>query len=340
MWTKEKMEKRIIRYADLVACTNAFVDTRTPGSDKKENFTLIGPGVSENPEQYVHIKEKHGFNIGGARQPAHCINSQHSHISAEVFLVHSGKWKMKFGVNANEGSIEMNVGDVISIPTLMFRGFENIGNDIGFLFAVLGNDNPGKVTWAPSVFEMAKDYGLILLENGRLIDTTLGEEIPENVALEQPPTKEEIKALATPSAEKLSKCVVQDKDIQPNKNSPLHTDGVNECAVIVPTKTKDGFTDSPIQTWWQHGFNLRKLEIAPAKQTIWHAREEEEVIFVQEGALDIYWEEQNREDKITINTGDTITVPKYLRRKFANNSLEGAQAFVVRGGDCPNMPLF
>ena len=37
---------RLIRYADLRPCRNAFIDTRSPGSEQKENFTLVGPGVS------------------------------------------------------------------------------------------------------------------------------------------------------------------------------------------------------------------------------------------------------------------------------------------------------
>ena len=72
------LESRVVRYADLKPCTNAFVDTRTPGSDRKENFTIIGPGVSENPNQHVHVPEPHGFNIGAARQPGGCLTSQHS----------------------------------------------------------------------------------------------------------------------------------------------------------------------------------------------------------------------------------------------------------------------
>ena len=55
------LSQRLIRYADLKPCLNAFVDTRSPGSDRKENFTLIGPGVSENPGQHVHIAERHGI---------------------------------------------------------------------------------------------------------------------------------------------------------------------------------------------------------------------------------------------------------------------------------------
>ena len=71
-WDENALEARVVRYDDLQPCRNAFIDARTPGSDAKENFTIIGPGVAENPEQYVHISEAHGFNIGGARQPPRC----------------------------------------------------------------------------------------------------------------------------------------------------------------------------------------------------------------------------------------------------------------------------
>src|SRR5438132_1707970 len=62
-WTQEAMEKRLVRYADLKGLRNAFIDARTPGSDRKENFTIIGPGVSENPAQVVHIPEAHGLKL-------------------------------------------------------------------------------------------------------------------------------------------------------------------------------------------------------------------------------------------------------------------------------------
>ncbi|MFO0453341.1 MAG: hypothetical protein ACK52I_32555, partial [Pseudomonadota bacterium] len=87
------LERRLVRYGMLRPCTTAFIDTRTPGSERKENFTIIGPGVAENPDQHVHIDLPHGFNIGGARQPPRCVNSQHSHETAEVFVVHTGTWR-------------------------------------------------------------------------------------------------------------------------------------------------------------------------------------------------------------------------------------------------------
>ena len=48
--TPEAMARRLIRYADLIPCRNAFVDSRSPGSDAKENFTLIGPGAGSHGE--------------------------------------------------------------------------------------------------------------------------------------------------------------------------------------------------------------------------------------------------------------------------------------------------
>ena len=60
------MENRIVRYGDLEPCRTAFIDAHTPGSNQKENFTIIGGGVSESPDQYVHISDQIGFNIGAA----------------------------------------------------------------------------------------------------------------------------------------------------------------------------------------------------------------------------------------------------------------------------------
>jgi hypothetical protein len=72
-----------------VPCRTAYIDTRTLGSIERENFTIIGCGVSEAADQLVHISEKHGFNIGAARQAFGCVNSQHNRDTAGVFVVHS-----------------------------------------------------------------------------------------------------------------------------------------------------------------------------------------------------------------------------------------------------------
>ena len=200
----------ILRRSEIIPCKTAFIDARTPGSDQKENYCLIGAGVAENPEQIVHINTPHGFDVGAARQPKGCKNSHHSHDTDEVFVVHQGQWKFTWGEDGSDGETVLNSGDTISIPTQVFRGFENVGDDNGFLLSVLGHlpdGTPGSVTWAPYVFEEAKQYGLVLLQDGRLIDTHAGQPIPEDQPLYSPISGEELESFRSLTLEDMSKNV-------------------------------------------------------------------------------------------------------------------------------------
>lgn len=180
--TPAEMEPRIVRYGDLRPCKTAFIDAHTPGSDQKENFTIIGGGVSESPDQHVHIAISHGFNIGAAGQPPKCRNSLHSHRTAEVFFVLKGRWRFFWGRWGDAGEVVLEEGDIINIPTGIFRGFENIGTDYGMIMAILGGDDAGGgVIWAPQVIEDASDHGLVLGNNGKLYDSKKGETLPDGV---------------------------------------------------------------------------------------------------------------------------------------------------------------
>lgn len=335
-WTQEAMEKRLVRYADLKGLRNAFIDARTPGSDRKENFTIIGPGVSENPAQVVHIPEAHGFNVGAARQPFGCTNSQHSHLTAETFVVHTGKWRFLFGANKDEGYLDVEPGDVATVPTHMFRGFEKRDEGTGFLYVVLGHDDPGKVVWAPSVFRMAEDYGLKLLKGGKLIDTTLGEKVPEGAELEQPPSPEKLRELATPPLAELARYAIKGSDIKASPDSPLAGPGAEEAAVIGDVDGADGIKAGPISGHWRHDFALRRLKLATGATIPTHARAEQEVIFVQSGTLEVSWDD----GRLIMGAGDTLTVPVGLMHGFRNPSSADVIAFVVRGAASPAAPVF
>ena len=191
---------QIVRYAELVPCRTAFIDAHTPGSDQKENFTIIGGGVSEAADQHVHIKDTPGFNIGAAGQPPKCRNSLHSHRTAEVFFVLSGRWRFFWGRWGETGEVILEAGDIFNIPTGMFRGFENIGSDYGMIMAILGGDDAGGgVIWAPQVIEDAKDHGLVLGENGKLYDNKKNETLPKNVAPMPLMTDEHLALMAEPA---------------------------------------------------------------------------------------------------------------------------------------------
>ena len=328
---QEKLEaERLVRYDDLRPCTTAFIDTRTPGSAQKENFTIIGPGVAENPEQHVHIDIPHGFNIGGARQPPGCINSQHSHETAEVFVVHSGTWAFLLGPNKEDGEVVLGPGDTISIPIHVFRGFKNVGDDVGFLFAVLGGDDPGNVTWAPYVFDNARDYGLILLEDGSLVDTTKGETIPAGKTPLPPTTEADLARFKRPTAEDMAGCVVTHDQLTPAPSNGLPE--ILEYPIIGSASLEEGLAAG--QMAWPHGFHVRYITVDLGAETKRHVRHEEEVILMHKGLLTVRLDD----DEIVIGPGDVLTIPIEMPRSFSNHTTETVEAYFVRGGDHPRPP--
>lgn len=325
--SQAEMKMRLVHYPELRPCTTAFIDTRTPGSEKKENFTIIGPGVSENPEQYVHISIPHGFNIGGARQPPHCVNSQHSHETAEVFIVHTGRWRFKTGHDARGAAIDLGPGDTISIPIHIFRGFENIGAEVGFMFAVLGGDEPGHVTWAPSVFEAAARYGMVLLESGRLIDSTK-EAIPSGAQRMHPTTLSDVAKFKTIDSQELAACVLRASGLRPSGGLSAMA-GFEECPIIGVANEVEAMP--PGKMGWPHHFQVRAVRIAAGARSPMHVREEEEVMMVHAGHLWMEW----ADGRVDLGPGDTFTVPKKLARVVGNHTDSVAVVYVVRGGDHP-----
>jgi quercetin dioxygenase-like cupin family protein len=329
-WTQEEMASRLVRYSDLRPCTTAFIDTRTPGSDQKENFTIIGPGVAENPDQYVHINIPHGFNIGAARQPPGCSNSQHSHETAEVFVVHAGRWKFSLGETATDGDIEVGPGETISIPIHLFRGFTNVSDGPGFLFAVLGEDDPGHVTWAPYVFEEAKKHGLVLLKDGRLVDTAKGETLPPDGTPMPATTAEDVKRMRRMTVDEFEQCVCREADLDKTSVGIFGDDGLVESAIVGAENTDEGMPDGKIS--WPHGFHLRRWKFNPGYSTPWHRRNEAEVIMMHAGRLKYVWEG----GELEMQAGDVLTAPIGLARQYVCGDDEVAIAYVVRGGDSPS----
>ncbi|MDX2142488.1 MAG: cupin domain-containing protein [Rhodospirillaceae bacterium] len=333
--SQAEMEDRLVRYADLKPCTNAFIDSRTPGSDRKENFTIIGPGVAENPDQHVHIRIPHGFNIGGARQPPGCTNSQHSHETAEVFVIHRGGFRFKTGEHGTSGHVDLGPGDVISIPTHAFRGFDTLGTEDSFMFSVLGGDDPGRVMWAPYVFDAARKHGLVLLADGRLIDTSLGQTVPQGARVMPPTTADDAARLKVLDSAGIASCTVRRSDLKPAPTGPFaRLEGVNECPVVGAANPAESMP--PGKLAWSHGFHVRALHIAPGAAIPAHVRHEEEVLLVHAGHLQLAWDDGH----VDVTAGDTLTVPKELKRAYRNLSALRTEVYVVRGGDYPSAPTF
>ncbi|MEM6939439.1 MAG: cupin domain-containing protein [Pseudomonadota bacterium] len=310
----QEIEHRIVRYGELQPCKTAFIDAHTPGSDQKENFTIIGGGVSESPDQHVHITLPHGFNIGAAGQPPKCRNSLHSHRTAEVFFVLKGRWRFFWGRYGTAGEVVLEEGDIFNIPTGIFRGFENIGTDYGMIMAILGGDDAGGgVIWAPQVIEDATDHGLVLGENGKLYDSKKGEDLPEGVKPMPLLSDEELKAFPEPSPMQVVGGYVR------RYNDMMAIGGEKPVKVIGETGI---IRDKP-------GFEVDFVTRASASETQ-HAHDLPSVLMPVRGHWRITWEG----GQATLAPGDTMSVPENLPHAAVPSMTgEAALYHVIGTGD-------
>jgi len=311
--TPQEFESRIVRYGDLKPCKTAFIDGHTPGSDQKENFTIIGGGVSESPDQHVHIKETPGFNIGAAGQPPHCRNSLHSHRTAEVFFVLKGRWRFFWGRYGTAGEFIAEEGDIFNIPTGIFRAFENVGTDYGMIMAILGGDDSGGgVIWAPQVIEDAKAHGLILGENGTLYDSLKDQKLPAGMATMPILTEDELKTFPEPTA----------ADVVPEFVARYQD--MIAMAVGQPTKVLGAdamLVDRP-------GFEIDFLTRGSIPDEL-YTTDRNEIIMIVRGHWRLSWEGGSA----TLAPGDTVSVPPGLKRSLAPSMTGEASLYRVRNTD-------
>ena len=184
------MNNRLAKFDELVPSTLPFVEGKLEGHKERKNYSIVGPGVAEDSKQFVKIAMPHSFNLGAVSAMPKNGSGLHSHTTAEVFIIYSGKWRFYWGAEGADETI-LSAGDIISMPTNMFRGFENAGDEEGLIFVVLGGDDPGIITWVPSVLEKAKLTGMALLNDNSLIDLSKNE-IPKDKSLLDPISSDEI----------------------------------------------------------------------------------------------------------------------------------------------------
>ena len=313
--TPTEMNARIVRYGDLQPCKTAFIDAHTPGSDTKENFTIIGGGVSESPDQHVHIAIPHGFNIGAAGQPPKCRNSLHNHRTAEVFFILKGRWRFFWGEHGDAGEVILEEGDIFNIPTNIFRGFENIGTDYGMIMAILGGDDAGGgVIWAPHVIEDARAHGLVLGENGKLYDSKKGESLPHGVAPMPLLNKDEVAKVDCPSAMQVIGGYVR------RYLDMVALAGENPVKVI---GEKGIIRDKP-------GFEIEFTTRASASAKM-HKHDRPSVLMPVRGHWRIDWDGGS----VTLAPGDTMSVPENLDHSAVPSMSGEAAMYHVIATDDP-----
>jgi quercetin dioxygenase-like cupin family protein len=332
-----EIERRTIRRSDWVPCNSAFIDCRTPGSDRKENYAFIGAGVSQNAEQYVNLTENHGFNTGAAGMPNGISNNLHMHFTAEVFINLGGEFRLRWGVDGKQGEYVSHDGDVISIPTWIFRGFTNEGPDEGILFTVLGRDVTGGIIWGPSVLREAESYGLHLTADNQLIDTVAGDKLPDDVALITPMKQHYIDELTTYSVEEMRGRVVQPAD---RKYSPaaLLSTAVEGGAVDVALVIGYGMTENRRQVpsiHEPHSFNIAWVRAEAGQGVLRHRHTKTQALLIKTGRWAITLN-GDPSTTVTLGAGDSFSVPEGSWRSYV--CVEGDESgtgtvLVINGGD-------
>ncbi len=331
--------KRLIRRGDMVACKLAFIDCKMPGSTAKENYSLIGAGVTQSADQVVNITEPHGFSLGVAAMPPGTTNNLHVHYTAEVFMIFSGTWLFRWGADGKDGEIIGTAGDVVSIPTWIFRGFSNVGNDDGWIVTALGGDDTGGIIWHPSILRQAAAHGLYLTKDNRLVDTEAGAAKPPAEDLIAPLDPATIAGLRRFDVAAMRRRVVpRDGRAYSDRallDSMLPGHGAALAPVIGHGMTQDLEQAPPIAN--PHGFSLDWLRIAPGERIGAFRLAEKQVLLVFAGAIAVTLDDAA---PLRAEAQEVVSVPSECWRTIASVGEGAAEIAVITAGDQKKHPVW
>ena len=296
------MNNRIAKFDDLVPSSLPFVEGKLEGHKNRKNFSIVGPGVAEDSKQFVKISMSHGYNLGAVIAEPKNGSGLHSHTTAEVFLIYSGKWRFYWGSEGKD-EIILNAGDIISMPTNMFRAFENVGKEEGLIFVVLGEDDPGTVTWVPKILRKAKETGMALLDDNSLIDLSV-KKIPEGKKILEPISNDELKKFNNYKVNDLKKYILKFENRSTYENNLAN--GINLIQVLGKQFLDKNLTPVINQ---DTGFNLSILKAKKGilKDLIF---DKPSILFSQKGL----WNIQIQNSTIKLNSKDTFSIP--INTKF------------------------
>ena len=310
------MINRLAKFNDLIPSSLPFVEGRLEGHRERKNYTIIGRGVAEDSKQSVKIQSLHGYNLGAVSAMPKNGSGLHSHTTAEVFIIYSGKWRFYWGVDGKNETI-LNRGDIISMPTNMFRAFENYGDEESLMFVVLGGDDPGIITWVPEILNRAKETGMALLDDNSLIDLKKNE-IPNGRKIIEPISLSELDKFDNYLPTEL------EKNIFRNQQNNIPHDQINNIDIFqVLGKTFNTKKYDPLINQ-DTGFNLTILKSKVGKiENIECSKPT--TLFAQQGI----WEIKLNDINIKLEKGDTFSVP--IKNKISilcNNSEDSTLNFV------------
>ncbi|UFN51646.1 cupin domain-containing protein (plasmid) [Roseomonas sp. OT10] len=339
--TEEQARARHIARGDMVACKLAFIDCKMPGSHLKENYSLIGAGVTQSADQVVNIQEPHGFSLGAAAMPPGITNNLHVHYTAEVFMIQSGSWTFRWGAGG-ENEVSGGPGDVVSVPTWIFRGFTNSGNETGWIFTALGGDDTGGIIWHPSILANAAGHGLYLTRDNMMVDTEAGQPKPTESELLQPVDEATIATFRRWTPEQMARRVVRAADrrwsARPLLDSVLPGHAAEMAPVLGHGMMQDRDLELPITN--PHGFSVEWLRVAPGNRVGAYRLPEKQVLMVMGGTAEVAMNAPGEEVRVTVAAGEVFSFPAGSWRAIAASGDAPCEMILVTAGDHRKRPEF
>ena len=339
--TPTELQRRHIRRSDYRSCDDAFIDVRLPGSTPKENYSIIGAGVTQNAGQVVNLREPHGFNIGAAGLAPGITNNLHLHFTAEVFIACEGRFTLRWGVAGDEGEAVLEEGDVMCMPTWMFRGFSNSGSRHGFLMTVLGGDDTGGIIWSPEVIRRARATGLYLGRDNQLIDVPAGQAAPAEDKLLPLMPPQEVAALKRWSVpELMTRCVKPaQRDFRIATLDAVLPGQAWQLAPVIGWGLSQHREHRPAVTDPQ-GFSVEWLRVPAGQRSAAFLIDQNAVLVHAQGPLQVAFNAAG--ERLQANPGpwDTLSLPGGCWRQFINTGNEDAEALLVVNGDGRKTPRF
>ena len=332
--TEAQARERLIRRGDLVASKLAFIDCKIPGSHLKENYAIIGPGVSQDAGQVIPLAEPHGFQIGAAAMPSGITNNLHIHFTAEVFIIFRGDWLFRWGADGTDGELVGTAGDVVSVPTWIFRGFTNVGGDDGWIYTALGGDDTGGIIWHPSILEVARKHGMYLSRQNMLIDTEAGAPEPSEAELIRPMTREAIAALRRYSADDMRERVVTAAERAWSERALLDSMLPGHASRLAPVlgfgMTEDRDQSPKVSN--PHGFSIEWLRIEPGNRVGMFAADAKQVLMVYGGTMAVVLNEE-QDVRVEADSWDSYSVPANVWRSIEAVGDTMLELVVMTAGD-------
>ena len=129
--SREEMLARVARFAERQSDLGAFPDLQGQQGRRSVSY-VVSPGGLGGP---APIQQPHSFHMSISTLSPGIRPTVHSHPYNEVFMPLNARFRVFWG-NELADSIDLDPFDVISVPAGVFRTFENLDAQNGYMLAI------------------------------------------------------------------------------------------------------------------------------------------------------------------------------------------------------------